>query len=72
MMGMKDYLDPDNLTERNKNLLIVEPYINAIIYAECIFKILAMGFVFGSNSYLRDSWNALDFVVVMSSVVTAV
>jgi hypothetical protein len=52
--------------------MIVEPYINAIIYAECIFKILAMGFVFGSNSYLRDSWNLLDFVVVMSSVITAV
>eukprot|EP00898_Chlorokybus_atmophyticus_P005124 jgi/Chlat1/5612/Chrsp369S09000 len=28
-------------------------------------KIVAMGFVFGKGTYLRDPWNGLDFVVVV-------
>lgn len=31
---------------------------------ECVLKIIAMGFVHHKNSYLRDSWNWLDFAVV--------
>lgn len=50
----------------------IDPYVNTIIYAECVLKIFAMGFVIGENSYLRDGWNVLDFVVVFSSVITAV
>ncbi len=30
-----------------------------------VLKILGMGFVFNTNSYLRDSWNIIDFVVVV-------
>lgn len=33
-------------------------------------KIIAMGFVVPANSYLRDSWNIMDFLVVMLSWVT--
>jgi hypothetical protein len=37
-----------------------------IIYTlEMIFKVIAMGFFTREHSYLRDSWNKLDFVVVM-------
>jgi len=46
----------------------MEPYINAFIYTECLIKIIAVGFVLGENSYLRDGWNVLDFVVVLASV----
>jgi hypothetical protein len=35
---------------------------------ECVLKILAMGFVLHPNSYLRDSWNRLDFFVVLISI----
>jgi len=39
-----------------------------IIYTvEVILKILAFGFVFEKNSYLRDWWNILDFTVVCGS-----
>ena len=72
MMGAKDYMDPDNSTKRNQLIVMVEPYINAIVYTECVLKIFAMGFVFGRNSYLRDGWNVLDFIVVLASVITAV
>jgi hypothetical protein len=30
-----------------------------------ILKIIAMGFFMETNSYLRDTWNILDFIVVM-------
>ena len=30
-----------------------------------ILKIIAMGFFMETNSYLRDAWNILDFIVVM-------
>ena len=37
-----------------------------------IFKILAKGFVFNRGAYLRDSFNILDFVIVMSAYVTII
>ena len=37
-----------------------------ILYTiEMVMKIIAMGFVTRPYSYLRDSWNILDFGVVM-------
>ncbi|KAJ8559206.1 hypothetical protein ON010_g8243 [Phytophthora cinnamomi] len=41
----------------------------SIFTAECLLKILAMGFIRNEGAYLRDSWNVLDFVVVISSLV---
>jgi hypothetical protein len=32
-----------------------------------ILKIIGLGFVLEKESYLRDPWNILDFVIVMSS-----
>ena len=40
----------------------------AIFLIECILKILGMGFFMHKNSYLRDFWNWLDFLVVVVSV----
>lgn len=35
-----------------------------------MIKVIVMGFVIGPKTYLRDSWNILDFVIVMFSVLT--
>ena len=35
--------------------------------AECLIKILALGFTMDGGSYLRDSWNQLDFFIVITS-----
>lgn len=40
-----------------------------IFVLECIVKVIAMGFVVHKNSYLRDSWNCLDFAIVIISLV---
>jgi hypothetical protein len=31
---------------------------------ECLLKIMAMGFFMRKNSYLRNGWNVVDFIVV--------
>ncbi|POM65716.1 Hypothetical protein PHPALM_18527, partial [Phytophthora palmivora] len=41
----------------------------AIFTTESLLKIMAMGFVRNKGAYLRDSWNTLDFLVVISSLV---
>lgn len=36
---------------------------------EAIFQIIAKGFVFHKNAYLRNYWNILDFFVVVVSII---
>jgi hypothetical protein len=37
---------------------------------EMVLKILGLGFIFGKNTYLKDSWNVLDFVIVVTSLMS--
>ena len=34
---------------------------------ECILKVIALGFAMDDGSYLRDSWNKLDFFIVVTA-----
>lgn len=43
-----------------------EPYFIAIFCFESGIKILALGFAFHKGSYLRNGWNVMDFVVVLT------
>lgn len=36
---------------------------------EFLLKSISLGFVFGKGTYLRDSWNILDFIIVAISLV---
>ena len=42
---------------------------NYLFIMECILKVIALGFAMDDGSYLRDSWNGLDFFIVVTSVV---
>lgn len=42
--------------------------ITIIFILEFFFKLFGMGFVFDKNCYLRDAWNCLDFVVVVTGM----
>lgn len=44
-------------------------YFSYVFIVEAVVKIIAMGFVIHRNSYLRDPWNWLDFIVVSISTV---
>jgi hypothetical protein len=37
-----------------------------IFVIEAIIKIIAKGLVFGKETYLRDPWNILDFIIVIT------
>ena len=46
----------------------------ALYSVEMVLKILGMGFFLNQGSYLRDAWNCLDFLIVLSgylSLITA-
>jgi hypothetical protein len=45
----------------------LELTFNILFTIEMFMKIIALGFVVGRFSYLRDQWNVLDFIVVTTS-----
>ncbi len=42
----------------------------ALYTIEMVLKILGLGFLFNKGAYLRDPWNILDFIIVMSAYLT--
>ena len=47
----------------------IEIIFTIIFTTECTMKILAYGFISHPNSYLRNTWNILDFTIVMIGLV---
>uniref|UniRef100_A0A915LMI4 Ion transport domain-containing protein n=1 Tax=Meloidogyne javanica TaxID=6303 RepID=A0A915LMI4_MELJA len=47
-----------------------EPIFMAIFCIECVLKVIAFGFVMHKGSYLRSGWNIMDFIVVVTGVLT--
>jgi hypothetical protein len=49
--------------------LFVNDYTLTVLFVgEMMLKIIAMGFFMGPTAYLKNSWNVLDFIIVMVSV----
>ena len=46
----------------------VDFFLTIAFSLEFLLKTIALGFVFEENSYLRDSWNQLDFFIVLASI----
>ena len=59
-------LDSENILR--KMSVIVDFIFNFIFIAEMSTKTIALGLVMDNGSYLRDSWNQLDFFIVCSSI----
>ena len=45
----------------------MDTVFNHCFNVECVLKIIALGFAMDEGSYLRDSWNKLDFFIVVTS-----
>ena len=43
-------------------------FFNFSFLVEMVFKIIALGFILDKNSYLKDNWNRLDFLIVSVSL----
>lgn len=48
---------------------ILDDMFTYLYTAEMFLKIVGLGFVMDEKSYLRDSWNILDFIIVISSYI---
>lgn len=73
ILGIADYSNLDaegNLASqgswRNTVVEQSEPVFTTLFTVEMTIKILAMGFIVGPGTYLRDGWNVLDFIVVVA------
>jgi len=42
--------------------------LNILFLFECCTKLIALGFILDEGSYIRDSWNQLDFFIVCTSM----
>jgi hypothetical protein len=72
VLTIEDYQDPDrenNPTPRNQIVDSSETFFTAIFTFECFLKIIALGFVSFPTAYMKDNWNAIDFIVVASGIV---
>lgn len=54
----------------NLKLEKAELYLLAIFVVEAILKIVTQGFILHPGSYLRASWNVLDFIVVVTGIMS--
>ena len=48
---------------------IVGQTFTFLFLLELLFKVVALGFVMDERSYLRESWNILDFFIVSTSII---
>ena len=61
-------LASDNPNSASSNFSSTMDTVFLTIYTtEMALKIIAFGFYFSRNAYIKDSWNILDFVIVTTS-----
>ena len=60
--------DPLNPTASDTGFLgSLDTVFLALYSFEMVMKIIGLGFIFNKGAYLRDSWNILDFIIVLSA-----
>uniref|UniRef100_A0A8W4F787 Voltage-dependent T-type calcium channel subunit alpha n=1 Tax=Sus scrofa TaxID=9823 RepID=A0A8W4F787_PIG len=60
--------DMDCLSDRCKILQVFDDFIFVFFAMEMVLKMVALG-IFGKKCYLGDTWNRLDFFIVMAGMV---
>ena len=66
VLALEEHLPNGDRTILAKQLEATEPYFLGIFTVEAALKILALGFVLHRGSYLRNAWNIMDFIVVVT------
>ncbi|XP_042869760.1 voltage-dependent calcium channel type A subunit alpha-1-like isoform X5 [Penaeus japonicus] len=70
VLAMEEHLPDGDKTPLAQDLDKTEPYFLFIFCVEASLKIIALGFVLHPRSYLRNIWNMMDFVVVVTGFIT--
>ncbi|KAM6948713.1 voltage-dependent R-type calcium channel subunit alpha-1E [Aplochiton taeniatus] len=68
VLALEQHLPGEDKTPMAKRLEKTEPYFIGIFCFEFGIKLVALGFVFHKGSYLRNGWNVMDFIVVLSGI----
>ncbi|XP_023253460.1 voltage-dependent P/Q-type calcium channel subunit alpha-1A-like [Seriola lalandi dorsalis] len=68
VLALEQHLPALDKTPMSERLDDTEPYFIGIFCFEAGIKIIALGFAFHKGSYLRNGWNVMDFVVVLTGV----
>ena len=63
-----NYEDPDSTTFYNRLLDQINTYSTYFYICEFVLQLASKGVFLHSNSYFRDGWNWLDFIVVLSGL----
>lgn len=66
VLALEEHLPENDKTLRTEHLEFTEPYFLGIFCVEASLKILALGFILHKGSYLRNGWNIMDFIVVVT------
>ncbi|KAL6091333.1 hypothetical protein STEG23_030254, partial [Scotinomys teguina] len=72
VLALEQHLPDDDKTPMSERLDDTEPYFIGIFCFEAGIKIVALGFAFHKGSYLRNGWNVMDFVVVLTGALSSV
>jgi Ion transport protein len=72
LLTIINYNDDENLTEWNQIVDKIDKGFTSIFVFEAILKIMAFGFILHKRAYLRNPWNALDFLVVLISLMSLI
>uniref|UniRef100_A0A3Q3G243 Voltage-dependent N-type calcium channel subunit alpha n=1 Tax=Labrus bergylta TaxID=56723 RepID=A0A3Q3G243_9LABR len=72
VLALEQHLPANDKTPMSERLDDTEPYFIGIFCFEAAIKIIALGFAFHKGSYLRNGWNVMDFVVVLTGILAKV
>ncbi|XP_067640092.1 voltage-dependent calcium channel type A subunit alpha-1 isoform X13 [Eurosta solidaginis] len=70
VLALEEHLPEGDKTVLALSLEKTETYFLCIFCVEASLKILALGLVLHKHSYLRNIWNIMDFVVVVTGAMT--
>lgn len=63
---MVDYEKDHDIVKISEEL---DSIFNYLFIIEMVMKVIALGFAMDEGSYLRDTWNGLDFFIVVTSII---
>ena len=66
VLALYDYSDRDSLTPRNQLIDLFNVGFTSVFILEGVLKVVSYGFVIHPSSYLRNGWNVIDAVVLLS------
>ncbi|XP_041481260.1 voltage-dependent calcium channel type A subunit alpha-1-like isoform X7 [Lytechinus variegatus] len=72
VLALDTHLPEDDKTPRSIALEDTEIYFLAIFCLEAAIKVIALGFCLHEESYLRNGWNIMDFIVVVTGIASII